>query len=387
MLRKIVLLMALLILGCATIVAAAEPTGGAPVTQRDLAKKLIDLFGWSEGVPEKATDKDYLALLGGKRSLRFEAEDIYDTAYDSVNVRTYDLFGPFTGRGWLHGVTVPTAVHFKVFIPIAGKYTLKASTKGDDQLWSVAGKAFKINGGERLKETVIGQMFIPAGTLEFNAVIPPGGGIDNLLFSAPDLAPVAPLAGWDFPAVLTGGQLAEVSAALLGTEGLLPVDSAAKHTLVSAAAAVPSLPIGLFLTDTPILGKPLADKWVRAGQVGMQFSMPVQVDASGVYGLKVRFVGSTLVGGFGDQSVTVPGKPYLEWVDCGVFRLAKGANSLNILIPPSGGIDSIELIPRKSSPADYVALAKLGKGAGDAVTAPELDRLLKPLAEQFKERR
>jgi hypothetical protein len=387
MLRKIALLMALLILGCATIAVAAESAGGGAVTQGDLAKKLVDLFGWSEGVPEKATDKDYLALLGGKRTFRFEAEDIYDSTYDSVNVRTYDLFGPFTGRGWLHGVTVPTAVHFKVFIPIAGKYTLKVSTKGDDQLWSVAGKAFKINAGERLKEMVIGQMFIPAGTLEFNAVLPPGGAIDNLLFTAPDLAPVEPLAGWDFPARLTGGQLAEVAAALLGTEGLLPEDPAARHKQLSAAAAVPSLPLGLFLTDTPILGKPLADKWVRAGQVGMPFSMPVQVDVSGVYQLRVRFVGSTLVCGFGDRSVTVPGKPYLDWVDCGVFRLRSGVTPLNFLIPPSGGIDTIELIPRKSSPADYVALTKLGKGAGDAVTAPELDRLLKPLAEQFKERR
>jgi hypothetical protein len=386
MLRKIALLLAVLILGFATIAVAAESGGGAPVTQGDLARKLVDLFGWSEGLPENPQDKDYQAILGGKRSLRFEAEDIYDTAYDSVVVRSFDLFGPFTGSGWLHGITVPTAVHFKVFVPVAGKYTLKASTKGNDQLWSVAGKAFKINAGERLKETVIGQMFIPAGILEFNAVIPPAGAIDNLVFSAPALAPVEPVAGWDFPAKLTNGQLAEVVAALLGTEGLLPEDGAAKHIRLSAAS-VPSLPLGLFSTDSQILGKPLADKWVRAGQVEMPFSLPVQVDAGGVYGLKVRAVGSSLTAGFGERSVTVPVKPYLDWVDCGVFRLGKGTATLNFRIPPSGGIDTIELVPRKSSPAEYLALAKLGKGAGEAVTAAELDRLLKPLAEQFRERR
>lgn len=386
MLRKIALLMVVLIFGCAAVVVAAEPAGEEPASQGDLARKLVDLLGWSEGLPEKPLDKDYQAILGGGRKFRFEAEDIYDRTYDTVNVRSYDLFGPFTGNGWLHGITVPTAVHFKVFIPIAGKYTLKAVTKGNDQLWSVAGRAFKVNAGDRLKETVIGQMFIPAGTLEFNAVIPPGGGIDYLLFSAPALAPVEPAAGWNFPARLTGGQFAEVAAALLGTEGLLPEDSSARHKLLAAAAA-PVLPAGLFLTDSQVLGKPLADKWARAGLVEAQLSIPVEIDASGVYQLKVRFVGSTLSAGFGDRSVTVPAKPYLDWADCGVFRLAKGTATLNLLIPPYGGVDTIELVPRKSSPTDYVAVTKLGKGAGDAVTSADLDRLLKPLSEQFKERR
>lgn len=384
MLRTVSAMLVGLLLSAA-LSSAAEPKSDVPVKQAELAKRLVDLFGWSEGLPENPEDKDYKGILGGQRRFRFEAEESYDRLYDAVSVRDYNLLGPFSGRGWLHGTTVPTAVHFKVFIPIAGKYTLTAVTKGDDQLWSVAGRAFKVNAGGVLKETVIGQAFIPPGTLEFNAVIPAGGAIDSIEFSAPALAPLEPLSGWNFAANLTGGQLAEVAAPLLGTEVLLPEDMTAAHKTLPAAGVAP-LPAALFLTDSQVLGKPLANKWVRAGQVAAQLSIPVEIDATGVYQVRVRFVGSTLTAGFDDRTVTMPGKPYLEWVDCGVFRLAKGTNRLSLRIPPSGGVDSVEIIRRKSSPADYVAVTKLGKGAEETVSSAELDRLLKSLQEKFRER-
>ncbi len=384
MLRTVCIMLVGVLLA-ATLSSAAEPKGDAPVKQAELAKRLVDLFGWSEGLPENPQEKDYKVILGGQRRFRFEAEETYDRFYDAVSVRDYNLFGPFTGKGWLHGTTVQAAVHFKVFIPVAGKYTLTAVTKGDGQLWSVAGRAFKVNAGETMKETVIGQAFITAGTLEFNAVIPPGGAIDAIEFSAPALAPLEPLTGWNFAANLTGGQLAEVAAPLLGTEALLPEDLTVTHRILPAAGVTP-LPEAFFLTDSQVLGKPLADKWVRAGQVAAQLSMPVETDAAGVYQVRVRFVGSTLTAGFGDRTITVPGKPYLDWVECGVFRLAKGTNRLSLRIPPSGGVDSVEIIRRKSSPADYVAVTKLGKGVDEPVSSAELDKLLKSLQEKFRER-
>jgi len=150
MLRTVSNMLIGLLLLSATLSSAAEPKGDVPVKQAELAKRLVDLFGWSEGLPENPQEKDYRTILGGQRRFRFEAEETYDRVFDAVAVRDYNLFGPFSGRGWLHGITVPTAVHFKVFIPIAGKYTLSAVTKGDAQLWSVAGRAFKVNAGEKL---------------------------------------------------------------------------------------------------------------------------------------------------------------------------------------------------------------------------------------------
>lgn len=365
---------------------AADQQGGAAVKQAEFARKLVDAFGWSEGLPEKPTDGDYLAILGGNRSLKFEAEDSFDRIYDTVIVRNYNLFGAFTGSGWLHGTTSPTAAHFKVLIPVAGKYTVKATAQGDGQLWSIAGKAFKVNSGPTLKETVIGTVFIPAGQLEFNTVIPPGGAIDNLLFAAPSLAPLEPVSGWNLASDLTGGQLAEIAAAILGTEALLPDDSGAPAKTIAAVAASP-LPNGLFATESQILGKTVSPRWVRAGQVAVTLPVPLEIDAAAVYKIRVRFVGTVLTAGFGPGTRSVPGKDYFDWVDLGAFRLTKGIHKLQLQLPPSGGVDQVEVTRKLSAPADFIALAKLGKGADEKIRSSEVDAIIKLLQEKFRERK
>lgn len=386
MIRKIVLLISVLLFSFAASSLAADPKPAGAATQGDLARKIVDRFGWGEGVPEEPVDKDYLAILGGKRSYRFEAEDVYDKGFDKVTVRNHDMFGPFTGKGWLHGITASTAVHFKVFIPIAGNYTLRASTKGDGQLWSVAGKAFRIDAGAAMKEMAIGQMFVPAGTLEFNVVIPADGGVDYIHFRAPGLAPVEPLAGWNMGGELTAGKFAQVAAALLGNEELLPADPAAVRKSFPAASVSP-LPDSVYLTDSQILGKPLSGNWVRSGTAGGELTFPVEMDEAGVYQLRVRYVGGSVKLTTPERSVTVPAKPYLEWVDCGAFRLPKGKSSLTFSLGSADGVDAVELVRKKSSPADYVELVKPGKGSEAQISREDLDQLLKPVMEKFRERR
>jgi len=386
MVRKIVLLISALLFSFAASALAADPKPAGAATQGDLARKIVDRFGWGEGLPEKAADKDYLAILGGKRSYRFEAEDVYDKGFDKVTVRNHDMFGPFTGKGWLHGITVPTAVHFKAFIPIAGNYTLRAATKGDGQLWSVAGKAFRVNAGATMKEMVIGQMFVPAGTMEFNAVIPADGGVDYISFNAPGLAPVEPLAGWNMGGKLTAGNFAEVAAVLLGNEELLPADPAAARKSFPAAALSP-LPDAVYLTDSQILGKPLSVNWVRSGTAGGEMPFPVEVDEAGVYQLRVRYVGGSVKLTTPERSVTAPAKPYLEWVDCGAFRLPKGKSSIIFSLGSADGVDAVELVRKKTSPAEYVELVKTGKGSEEQLSQGDLDQLLRPVVEKFRERR
>lgn len=385
MFRMICKFLCLALLMAAQVSHAAGVADNAPIKQVDLARKLVDIFGWSEGLPEKPADADYLAILGGNRSYKFEAEDVYDSYYDSVTVRNYNLFGPFTGKGWVHGITTQTAVHFKVLIPISGKYTVKASAKGDDQLWSVAGMAFKLNAGTELKEKTIGQVFIPAGILEFNAVIPANGAIDYIKFTAPSLAPLAPLSGWDLAAGLKGGQLAEVAAALLGSDPLLGDDLSSKP--MSIPALTERLPDGLLATESQIFGKTIAQKWVRASQTQVTLPLKLDIDTNAAYRVRVRFLGQALTAGFGARTLTVPGKSYLDWVDLGVFRLTKGGHLLELTIPPAGGVDSVEIVRMKSSPSDYVSTMKLGKGADESITMDELDRVLKALQDKFKERR
>ena len=386
MFKLLFLIITVLIFPFTAASAAADKPATEQVKQFDLARRLVDTLGFGEGLPEKPVEKDYLEILGGNRTFRFEAEDTFDRQSDPVAVRNYPLFGAFSGKGWLHGTTTQTAVHLKVFIPVSGKYTLKVAAKGDDQLWSIAGKAFKLNFGVKLKEINVGQLFIPAGELEFNAVIPPAGAIDYFVFSAQAYAPVEPLAGWNPAAPLTSEAVNEVIASLLELEPLLPDDHSYSARIIEAAS-LPGLPETVHKTDNQVLGKPSAAKWLRAFQTGATVAVPLEIESTSVYRIRVRAVGTQISAGFGQRQVTAPLKPYLDWVDLGTFRLAKGANTLELQLPPTGGVDLIEVTRKLNSAADYAAVTK-SAGKGKVPLKPaELEAIIKSLQGQFKERR
>lgn len=400
MTRRLLIITVLTLLSTASLTAAASKPAKKPVVtkpaesqpapvqlkQSDLARKLVDGLGFGEGLPEKPAEKDYLQILGGARTFSFEAEETFDRQSDPVTVREYPLFGSFSGKGWLHGTTTQIAVHFKVFIPITGKYTLKVTAKGDNQLWSVAGKAFRHNFGSRLRENSLGQIFIPAGELEFNALLQPDGAVDSFAFTAPSYAPIEPLAGWTPSAPLTASALNEVFAAALDIESGLPNDNSYVPKTVEAAS-LPKLPETARLTDSQIFGKTVGSRWVRAFQSGSSLSLPIDIEVSSVYRIRVRAIGTELTAGFGDRTITRPLAAAFDWVDLGTFRLPKGLNNLNIKLPPNGGVDVIEITKKLSTAAEYAAITKTGTSGNAPVKPEELEAAIKSLQGQFKERR
>lgn len=379
-------LLAVSIIAASGPASAAEKAAATAITQTAFAQKLVDALGWGEGLPDKPVEKDYLAILGGNRTFKLEAEEAYDRQSDSVVVRDYALFGAFSGKGWIHGPSSQTAVHFRVFIPISGKYTIKVSAQGDAQLWSIAGKAFRLNSGPKLKESVLGEAFIPAGVLDFNAVIPPGGAIDYIILTAPSYAAVEPLAGWNPSARLTGGALDEITASLLALEPLLPEDKGYSRKTVEAAAISPS-PAGFYVTDNQIMGRTVAPKWLRAGYAPATLLIPLQTESSSVYGIRVHFLGKELTAGFASKATTFKGSPSFGWVDIGTFRLPKGTNSLQLSVPPTGGVDVIEVSRKLTSPADYASLTKSARSSDSLIRPEEADSIIKSLQDKFKERR
>jgi hypothetical protein len=365
---------------------SAGPVLGAPkpVTQGEFATSLVEALGWDGGLPEEHGLADYLAILGGNRTYRFEAEDIYDRASDSVTVIKYDLFGPFSGKGWLHGISKPTPVHFKVFIPLAGRYTLKAASKGDGQVWSVGPRAFKVNAGGGLHEVTVGTVDLPAGPLEFNVVVPADGAVDYLLFSAPALAPVAPVGGWHPADPLRIKDLAQTSAVLLNLEQKLPADTAGQMTIPVATAV--KLPPTVTTTTADFYGKPLSGTWVRVLERPAVVPVPVEARAPGVYGFRVRCLGAEVTAGFGQQLVTRPARPYLDWVDLGSFRLEAGVHPFLVELPPSAGVDAVEVVPRRSNVADYLAVTGLAGAPNDPVTDDRLFDILVSLVDRYQNR-
>jgi len=385
--RLLILVISLcLILDISCSIAADKKNAkkSAFITHGEFVTDLVTAMGWDAGLPLKPREKDYLAILSGKRFFKFEAEKYYAAQTDNVSVRNYALLGPFSGSGWVSGIASPTTAHFKVLLPIGGIYSLTVAAKGDGQKWQVGGKEFTVSTGSKIAEAKVADISLNAGFQEINVVLPPDGAVDYFILDAPTLRAIAPIDGWETKSVFNHGDLAEVTVALLGLESNLPDDG---KPIVFPVADVAELPVSAKITTVDYLGKPLAPKWVRADYRGAQLEVPFTVDKDGAYRIRIRALGDTISAEVDSDKVKGNGKPYLEWVDLGLFRLDQGSHKLLINLKTNQGVDVAEIAGKKSSPAEYMAVSAI-KGEPDApVKRTDLDKILASLVDRFKERK
>ena len=371
----------------ATSWAAQEPgQTGNGITQAEFANRFIKAFHWEGGLPQKPKDRDYLVILLGKRYFKFEAEESYKATTDNVSVRNYKLFGPFSGGGWVSGIATPTTTHLTVFVPIEGNYTMSVSGKGKGQKWTIADKSFTVDCGGAFHEMEVGSVALKAGAHEITVALPPEGAIDYLVLSAPPLPPLEPVNGWNFKGPLTLADFARIGVSLLRLESSLAADTSQKPTTVAVADAVQKVPPPATTTTVDYFGRYTAKSWVRAGYKNLSLPVPISVDRDGVYGIRVRYLGTKFSATLADNAITRTGKPYFDWVDLGDHQLSKGTTTLTLDIAPSDGVDVVELTPKKSSSEDYLAVLGLKGDPSKAVTAAEVDALIASLQQRYKGR-
>jgi hypothetical protein len=366
--------------------AKANPgsTSSDKISQADFARKLVKVFGWEKGLPKEPKDRDYLVVLEGKRTLKFEAESVYNSKTDAVVPRDFPLYGPFSGISWIGGIATPTSVHMKVFIPLEGEYRIRAAAKGDGQIWKIAGKEFRASSGGQLTETTIATLPLKAGQLEIEMVIPPEGGVDYLLFTAPDLTPIEPLEGWRFASPLTRYDLAGVAAVLLGWEEKLPLDEKRESITVNAAE-LPNIPVELRKV-TVNYGQPSGKQWLRATSA-TEIDMPFSIRKTGFYGMKLRFKGTSLKAALDGVPIQREAKSILDWVDLGSRRIFEGDHTLRVAIPAYDGVDVLVVEPRLSTPAAYMQLVGLEGDPASGVTVAESEKFLTQFVERFTTRK
>lgn len=346
-----------------------------PVTQGELARRIVSELGIESALPADPKPDDIHAALGAMRRLHFEAEDVYNATGDSVTLRNYPLHGDFSGSGWLNAPVVSTTVRFQVFVPRGGTYRLSVVSRGGSQTWRAGSSSVTVSTGSILQRVDAGPVALQAGSQEISVVLPPEGGVDSFSLTTTDITLIEPLKGWRFDEALTRGDVAETLASLLRHESRLPMMKGGVRLI--SVAVYENLPASVATTTADYLGKPENPRWIRSGSEPAIIDLPLAVSEPGVYDVRVRLMGKKLALELNGKRMEFEGKPYLEWYSLGTFRLGLKTSTLLMELPAQGGVDAVELTRRASSPADYLTLMGISGKATDPVTATELDNLIK----------
>jgi len=345
----------------------AQPSS---LLQRDWMVGLVEGLGWSFGLPDEPDDDDYLRILSGRRTYRYEAEALCRPD-DLVSVKKYRAYGYCSGEAWLSGISRPTTAHLQILVPIGGTFEVTIRLRRPGHSVEIAGQSFATDAGEMFEDKRLGEITLEAGLHDVLLRLPIDGAVDYLELSAPQLPPISPRGGWQPDTPLRLSDLAVTASQLLALEDALVPSG--QPVVYQAEAG--KLFEGAVITDIRHLGEPDGGSWVRAGNLDGRLSLTLEVP-EGVYRLSLRGMGErplrVEIPGLLEREVEV--KPYLMEADLGPLHLVPGQR-LTVYLPPRCGVDRLTFEGFRSTPLAFLRLTGLAAQDGPATTE-QLDALL-----------
>lgn len=366
---RIILTVASLLAFISQPVTASAVTSS--LTHFDLMSNLVDTLGYSFGLPDTPQENDYIKLLDGGRSYRFEAET-FRNLDDLVAVNSFTSFGEFSGPGWVSAISMPTTMRMNFLLPHTGTYRLIAAVRLSGHTLTMDGQSWLINDNHpRFQRIDLGETTLAAGMKELTITMPPNGSFDYIELLASPSTPIVPLGGWNPSAPMTDSDLAVTAIRALDLEDLLPLGDE-KISFEAEDSSTDET----FLTDQRHLGEPRGGRWLRSGAGGGRVTLTFQIPTEAVYTINLIAAGSAPLTGTIDGLSTwhADFPPYLDQRTIGTWFLTVGEHQLAIDLPPRCGIDQMTLLRRRSTAADYRTLA--GLPAGDDYTPTDANRLL-----------
>lgn len=352
-------------------VFALFPRPAAALTQYDWMVVLVDGLGRSFGLPDAPKPADYLSILEGKRNLRVEAETARGEA-DAVSTLAFLNYGPFSGTGWLLGSSQPTDVHLRFVLPLDGSYRLTLAARLPGHVIRVADRTVTVDGApETFSRVDAGEHLLTAGPQEIVVTLPPGGALDYIELTAPNLPAIAPAGGWQPEAPLTWQELVLTLVQALD----LPKELPPQDPVLTIEAEALAETGGARTVEDAHLGQPSGGRWLRTMARPATVSIPMTLAQDGFYDLELTAMGTpveVLVNGH--LPLSAAGMPYLAPLRFPPVYLPRGENRLDVTLPPGAGLDRITVTARRSDLAALSAAASLTVN-GDAPSSADLDRL------------
>jgi hypothetical protein len=351
------------------------PPSKAP-TQTDLIIGLVDSLGWSFGLPDEPKIDDYITILKGRRTWRFEIEDIYvPSAKAPLAPKEIRSFGSFSGKLWQRAPARVIEADLTFLLPIPGSYEIKAALTKPGYVFKIDDTELTADGERNFSEVSFGKTDLPSGVHEAKITIPSRGGIDYLLLLAPPVQAIEPTNGWEPDNELTSSDLAVVVSRVLKLQPFLAPQT---EEIVIEAEDAPA-PKDAKLSKDRYQG-PVQGEWLKAGMRAVAYSHLFEISEAGIFDLSLNILAKVPVVGLvnGKNHFKIKPKPYFTTVSAGSFFFEKGVNQIDIDLPSRSGLDRFILKPRNSSPEDFLRLTGLSHEG--TPTTDQLDQILRLIA-------
>jgi hypothetical protein len=361
---------------CLLLLTGAPSHAEQSPSQRDWLITLVDALGWSFGLPDEPSDQDYLNIMTGKRTFRFEAEETYASDEDELAVMIYSNFGEFSGDSWLQAVRKTTPVHLRFNLPIAGSYDLAVALRSAPHEVSAGGQTFQVDGENNFSEVRIGTLELSAGPQEIVVTLPPDGSIDYLQLTATNQQAIAPAGGWQLDNPLDWNAINTTLIQIFDLAAVLPIKD---EPLIIQAEDLAEIDTAKVVSIS-FLGRPHNGQWIRAGSRPAAIEIPFKAEQTGFYRFSINAMGKQLGFVFDQHSRSeLSAKASLKEYRLPDQFLEKGQHQITVHLPPSGGIDQLTI---QAYDSELAAMAKaLGHSASPATPqATDLNRLTTLLA-------
>ena len=330
--------------------AAAEE-----LTQRDWMMTLVDTLGWSFGLPDEPQDPDYINILSGNRTYRFESENFFTSKKGNISIMSFRDFGSFSGKGWLHGARKTAEVRFNIHLPLHGLYTVKAHLREPGHKFNIAGTIQSVDGGSDFGLVTIGSFEFQAGLHEIIVTLPANGSIDYISFEAPNFPIISPSDGWQPDEPLTKEIIETTLLQLFKLADLFPEG----QEPIQIEAEDHHLP-GFHIDSRGHLGQPSGGKWLLATPFPASVTIPIELPEIGFYDLTLRVMGDTInVVLGGHLEFNFMARPFFDDFVFTSLYFYNARTDIKVSLPKDAGFDKLTLTKRQVEPKTVAVLLDL----------------------------
>jgi hypothetical protein len=339
-----------------------------PVTHAEWARMLLRALQMADVLEASGQASQAFAILSWKNSLAYRAERYLRASGVELAEQPRRLLASSPAGEVVYPISVVRSGDYKLRVRIAGNPAAPAAAEITPLGTTKPVRTFRIVPASLPGWVDAGVAHLDPGAYTASLSLPAGTSLENVEVAPPCLNPIEPLDGWRATAIAQTGDIAVTTLKALDKESELPAAAPAIEVHGSDFRVV-----GTSAVSRPSSGDGVNSLWLKAGPLGLQAIVFVEVPEAGLYTLStfgVEAGGQSWLADACRKAVVcggqTPGRTNEpSWRTIMTVTLSSGRHFFSVTLGPSAAIERLRLERKKDTAADYIeTLRRLGFDPG-----------------------